>query len=136
MTSFLFFRRLVKALIYVAAVSLTLSFSRDSSRLEREMTLATVAFTFLLSFFWATVTFSQTACWEFSLLAASLSSLVEAEFSELAKEAFTSFPRLLHRPDSTQNAAIGILPDLGGTMKSVEIIRSWSPPRTISPDCT
>src|SRR6185295_14550194 len=37
---------------------------------------------------------------------------------ELLNDAFSSFPRLLQRPDSTQNAAIGMRPELGGTMKS------------------
>jgi len=84
----------------------------------------TIKPTFWLNFVCATETFSQTASCELADFAASLSSRAEALFSELLNHADCSWPRLLHLPDSTQNAAIGMRPDLGGTMKSIEIMRS------------
>src|SRR6185503_3367600 len=105
------------SLMYAAAVSLTLPFSTLSSRLELEAAALTTSPTFLLNLSWATATFCQTSLCDLERFAASFSSLVATAFSELANEAFTSLPRLFHRPDSTQNAAIGIFPEFGGTIK-------------------
>src|SRR5215510_4171817 len=105
----------------------------ESCKLDRDAPAFTEPPTLLLSLSCAAVTLSQTACWDLARLAASFRSLVATTFSELVKLAEASFPLRLQRPDSTQKAAIGILPDFGGTMKSTEIIRSWSPPFTMSP---
>src|SRR5262249_8687901 len=107
-----------------------------NSKLVAEVVELTTVPTFLLSFSCASETLAQTASWDFADLAASLRSFVAMELFELPNVSDCSPPRLLHLPDSTQKAAMGIRPDLGGTMKSIEIIRSWSPPRTMSPDCT
>ena len=92
--------------------------------------------TFELIFAWATFTVSQTSDCELDRLAASFRSFVAIEFSDALNVPALSFPFLFHLSYSTQNAAIGMRRDLGGTIKSTEIIRSCSPPRTTSPDCT
>src|SRR5919112_1791745 len=92
--------------------------------------------TLVANFSCATFTFSQTAACEFSLLAASFKSFEPTLFAELLNEDESSSPRLFHRPDSTQNAAIGMRPDRGGTLQSIAIIRSSLPPRTTSPAWT
>src|SRR6185369_7541860 len=110
--------------MYAAVVSFTFAFSTDSSRLDAEADACTLPPTLRLNFSWATLTFFHTACCDCSRLAASLRSFVAIMLSELLNSPDASLPRLLQRPDSTQNAAIGMRPDLGGTMKSTEIIRS------------
>src|SRR5258705_523794 len=90
-----------RALMYEAADSWTFAFSTDSSKLDEDTEELTDAPTFLLSFACATDTFSQTALCEFDRLAASLSSLVETELSELLNDPACSVPRLLHLPDNS-----------------------------------
>src|SRR5262245_17721082 len=100
--------------MYAAVVSFTFEFSTDNSRLDDDSLIVTTAPTFALNFSWIKPTFFQTACCELSFFAASLISFMATEFSELLKDADSSFPLLLHRPDSTQKAPIGMRPDLGG----------------------
>src|SRR5215207_2234395 len=110
--------------MYAAVVCLTFESSIDNSRLDADTGACTLPPTLRPNFSCARLTFFHTASCDFSRLAASLRSFVATEFSELLNDADASFPLLFHRPDSTQNAAIGMRPDFGGTMKSIEIIRS------------
>ena len=71
-----------------------------------------------------------------AIFAASFMLFPATELVEPLNWVVGSSPRPVHRPDSTQNDAIGTLPDFGATMKSVAIVRSCCPPRTMSPDWT
>ena len=51
----------------------------------------------------------------------------------LEKRVESSVPRPDQRPASTQNEAMGTIPDLGGSRKLTVRTRSWRPPLTMSP---
>src|ERR1041384_6508817 len=110
--------------MYASVVSFTFGVSTVNSKLDADAPSATSALILRFNFSCARLTFFQTASCELFRFAASFSSFVATEFSELLKVADSSLPRLLQRPDSTQNAAIGMRPDFGGTIKSTEIMRS------------
>jgi hypothetical protein len=59
----------------------------------------------------------------------------EGTLAEAVAKVFTSsLPRAVQRPCSTQNDAIGIRPDFGGSIRLTLSTRSCCPPFTISPD--